>query len=294
MEKVCTVLIHQKDDITEPCNFRPITLEIVPLKIFTSCLRDSLFAFVKANGFIEHKIKKGVLPKLSGTFEHTAQMTNVINNARIKQKSFVMTLLDLKNAFGDVHHNLISEVLKYHHIPDEIQLLIHSLYSNFQASIVTESFQTPFITVGRGVLQGDYLSTLTFNLCFSTFIRCISDKKFNQFGFTLGSLSPIHWFQLADDAAVITALENENQILLNQFMRWCNWENSIIGVDKCSTFGVKKASTSPVQYLPKLILNNDFNPTVEIGKSLNTLVVISTSLWIIKIIFQKSWILSLI
>ena len=41
----------------------------------------------------------------------------------------------------------------------------------------------------------------------------------------------------------------------------------IIRVDKCSTFGIKKASTSSVQYLPKLILNHDFIPTAEIGKS---------------------------
>ena len=41
----------------------------------------------------------------------------------------------------------------------------------------------------------------------------------------------------------------------------------IIRVDKCSTFGIKKASTSSVQYLPKLILNHDLIPTVEIGKS---------------------------
>ena len=41
----------------------------------------------------------------------------------------------------------------------------------------------------------------------------------------------------------------------------------IIRVDKCSTFGIKKASTSFVQYLPKLVLNHDLIPTVEIGKS---------------------------
>ena len=122
--------------------------------------------------------------------------------------------------------------------------------------------------MGRGVLQGDCLSPLTFNLCFNTFIRYISDKKFNQFGFTIGSLSPVHWFQFADDAAVITGLENENQILLNHFARWCTWANMIIRVDKCSTFGgIKKASTSYVQYLPQLILNHDLIPTVEIGKS---------------------------
>ena len=45
----------------------------------------------------------------------------------------------------------------------------------------------------------------------------------------------------------------------------------IIRVDKCSTFGIKKASTSSVQYLPKLILNHDTIPTVEIGISFKCL-----------------------
>ena len=216
---------------------------------------DSMFAFLKANGYIEHQIQKGFLPKLTGTFEHTAQMASVINAARIKQKSLVITLLDLKNAFGEVHHNLIPEVLKYHHIPTQIQLLIGSLYSEFQTSVITDSFKTPFITIGRGVLQGDCLSPLTFNLCFNTFIHYISDSKFTQFGFSISSLRPIHWFQFADDAAVITGLENENQLLLNHFTRWCTWANMVIRVDKCSTFGIKKSSTSSTQYLPKLLIN---------------------------------------
>ena len=266
-KKACTILIHKKDDLSDPANFRPITLETVPLKIFTSCMRDSMYTFLQRNGYIEHNIQKGFLPKLSGTFEHTAQLANVINTARTKQRSLVVTLLDLKNAFGEVHHNLIPEILRYHHIPDHIQQLIISLYSTFQTSVITNSFQTPFITVGRGVLQGDCLSPLTFNLCFNTFIQYISDQKFKQFGFTINSLYPVHWFQFADDAAVITGLENENQILLNHFTRWCAWADMKIRVDKCSTFGIKKSSTSSTQYLPNLIINHEVVPTIDIGKS---------------------------
>ena len=191
-----------------------------------------MFAFLKVNGFSEYKIQKGFLPQLTGTFEHTAQMVSVINTARIKQRSLVIRLLDLKNAFGEVRHNLMPSVLKYHHIPDHIQMLIRSPYSNFQTSIITDSFQTPFIKVGHGVLQGDCLSPLTFTLCFNTFICYLSDEKFKQFGFSTSSILPIHWFQFADDAAVITGLENENKILLNHFTRWCTWANMIISVDK--------------------------------------------------------------
>ena len=155
-KKACSILIHKKGDTSDPANFRPITLESVPLKIFTSCLRDSIYTFLQANGFIEHRIQKGFLPKLSGTFEHTAQIS---------------------------------------------------------------------------------------------------------------SLNPIHWFQFADDAAVITGLENENQFLLNHFTRWCTWADMIIRVDKCSTFGIRKASSSSTQYLPKLTINHETVPTVDIGES---------------------------
>ena len=90
-------------------------------------------------------------------------MAHIINTARIKQRSVIITLLDLKNAFGELHHNLIYEVLQYHHLPREISDLIQSLYTNFQTSIITEQFSTPFIAIGRGVLQGDCLSPLLFN-----------------------------------------------------------------------------------------------------------------------------------
>ena len=40
-----------------------------------------------------------------------------------------------------------------------------------------------------------------------------------------------------------------------------------IRVDKCSTFGIKKSSTSSTQYLPNLIINHEVVPTIDIGKS---------------------------
>ena len=42
---------------------------------------------------------------VSGVLEHTSMMAYLINKARLKQRSVIITLLDLKNAFGEVHHN---------------------------------------------------------------------------------------------------------------------------------------------------------------------------------------------
>ena len=81
----------------------------MPLKVLTSCLRNAIFNFLAAD--VEQGIQKGFTPGLPGTFEHTAQMADIINKARAKQRSLVITLLDLKNAFDEVHHNLIQTAL---------------------------------------------------------------------------------------------------------------------------------------------------------------------------------------
>ena len=88
--------------------------------------------------------------------------------------------------------------------------------------------------------------------------------KFNKSGIPC---NPIHWFQFADDAAVISSQEKENQILLNRFSVWCQWANMIIRVDKSSTFGIRKQSSRSVQYNSKLFVNHLLVPRIEIGES---------------------------
>ena len=132
--------------------------------MLTPCLRSSIFKFLADNKYIEQSIQKGYSPKLSGNLEHTAQMANIVKKARIKQRSLVITLSDLKNAFGEVHHNLLDEGLNDHHVSDHIKALVQSLYTDFNTSIIASEFNTPFIRVGRGVLQGDCLSPLLFNI----------------------------------------------------------------------------------------------------------------------------------
>ena len=194
-----TVLVHKKGNHDDPANFRPITLQSVPLKIFTSSLRDTIFSLLKQNRFVEQRIQKGFTHGVSGVLEHTSMMGHVINKARLKQPYVVIALLDLKNAFGEVHHNLINCVLSYHHIPQTVQLLIANLYTGFHSSIISDCFATPAIPFQSGVFQGDCLNTLLFNLCFNTFIQFIKQEKYTDLGFSSHDASdrlfhPIHWF----------------------------------------------------------------------------------------------------
>ena len=106
---------------------------------------------------------------------------------------------------------------------------------------------------------------------FNRFIQHIEDH-YNQCGFHINnnyvsSLRPVHWLQFADDAAVATGQESENQVLLNRFSIWCNWAEMIIRVDKCNTFGIRKSLTKYIQFQPKLLIKSAPVPQVKASES---------------------------
>ena len=265
--KAISILIYKKGETDDPGNFRPITLEPVLLKVFTSFLRNRMFEFMVKNNYAESCIQKGFIPGISGTFEHIASMSHIINQAKLKQRSVTITLIDLRNAFGEVDHNLIKHVMKYHHIPDDVCEHVVRLYSRFYTAVTTERYTTDFIRIEKGVLQGDCLSPLIFNILMNTFIQYIKGEEFSQFGYRWQKyILPKHWLQFADDAAAVTGLESENQILLNAFNRWCTWSGMPIRVDKCHSFGIRKVGASAQQVKPKLFLCNQLIRPQEINE----------------------------
>ena len=251
-----TILIHKKGPASDPSNFRPITLEPVLSKVLTSLIRNRIFTFVLDNKYIESNIQKGFWTGVSGTIEHTELLTHIINHAKRKQKQLVVTLFDLKNAFGEVHHNLIRKVLEFHHVPRPVADLIISQYTDYFISIFTKDYITHPIRVQRGVLQGDCLSPLIFNLCVNTLVESIIEVKCLGYVFAEG-LSPRLWFQFVDDTAIVSALEEDNQYLCNAFSKWATWADLKIRVDKCHTFGIRKSATSSVQYNPMILVTGE-------------------------------------
>ena len=118
------------------------------------------------------------------------------------------------------------------------------IYSGFKASVTTTSYSSPFIPIGRGGLQVHWLSPLLFNMIFNTCITSVKSKEFEQLGYRyFQNLSPRYWYQFADDAAIATGQQYENQVVLNAFTRWIKQANMIIRADKCKTFGIQKVNT---------------------------------------------------
>ena len=201
---------------------------------------------------------------MSGTIEHTELLTHIINHARNNQRHLVVILLDLKNAFGEVDHHLLKTVLDYHRVLNDVINLVQNLYDNYTISIGTKTFTTNPIRVEKGVLQGDCLSLPLFNMCINTLIKCIEDERVRSIGYCYCDyLQPRHWFQFADDTAMVITSEEDNQALLNVFTKWYHWSGIHIRVDKCSTFGIKHNGKKATQFKPFLKVNNQTIPAVS-------------------------------
>ena len=99
-------------------------------------------------------------------------------------------------------------------------------------------------------------------------IKSIENEKFGCLGYVSDKiLSPCHWFQFADNTAIITALEGDNQLLCSVLTKWTSWANPIIRADKCHTFGMKKSATGSIQYLPYVIVQRERTSPVELNES---------------------------
>lgn len=188
--------------------------------------------------------------KVSGCTKHTKTLSYVINHARKNQRNLVITLLDLKNAFGEVDHELD---------------IYASTYAVFFISFATDEYLTPPITVKKGVLQGDSLSLLFFHLVIT--LTLLSKRK-NCIGYIYdGYIQLKHWLQFEDDTSIVTALETNNQYLVNAFTKWSSWAGLFIRVDICSTFGIKKVVTDSAQDESYLKIANERILSIEMNNS---------------------------
>ena len=223
---------------------------------------------MSSKNYSESTIQKGIWSDISGTIEHTETLTYLLRHAKLKQRNLVVTLIDLKNAFGKVHHQFLRKTFSFYNIPDSMIDLVMRPYDEFYLSINSKSFSANPIKVDRGLIQGDCLCPLLFNLCVNTLVNTVKNEKLNCFGYVYDfSFKPCNWFQFADDTAIVTSVEEDNQVLINGFIKWCPWVDLSVRIDKFHVIGMKKIGTKSCQYCSYLSINRERTPPIKIDDS---------------------------
>jgi len=267
-------LLYKKGDPEDPQNFRPIALQPALGKILSACIRHKIWSFLFSNKLVDTKMQKGFWPGIAGVTEHIQTLNYILKNQKKNNRDIFVVLLDLKNAFGEVHHSLIRFALEQHHIPSETINLIMSQYTNFSVNFVNykAKIQTKPIQIRRGVLQGDPLSPLLFNIVFDTLMSTLKKPEMKSTGILWGDgITRSFWTQFADDAAVICDSAKQTQSLINLFQRWTTWADLKIRPDKCFCYGATKRNGRYQQIQPTFSVNGIKIPPIEIGQSMTYL-----------------------
>ena len=98
-----TTLIHKNGSTKEPANFRPITLQPIMSKILGACIRGKLWKYLDSNQMIDKYIQNGFWPGVAALLS----MWHILKKQKRYSRDIYVVLLDLKNAFGEVHQSLL-------------------------------------------------------------------------------------------------------------------------------------------------------------------------------------------
>ena len=190
-----------KLDPSLPSNFRPIALTSCVGKLYTAILKTRWTQFMIANGYLNTAVQKAFVDGDSGCTEHHIKLLSLIQEARQKHKSLAVCWLDLANAFGSVHHQLIRFSLEHYHAPANMVAAVSDVYRGLVGIVCTKEWSTKPLPMEVGVFQGDPLSVIIFNTVMNTLVDTIT-QSYHHLGYSLSSANQsCNLLQFADDTS---------------------------------------------------------------------------------------------
>nr|AYE92701.1 endonuclease-reverse transcriptase [Penaeus japonicus] len=201
--------IPKKGDILKCENHRTIALISHSSKVMLKIIQRRLADFFNEQMPREQAgFRKG-----RGTRDHIANLRWIIESMREKQRNLVMCFIDYSKAFDCVDHDLLWLYLREMGAPLHIIQLLKSLYKDQEACVRTDSGETPWFEIGKGVRQGCILSPTLFNLYSEMIMRKALEDT--EEGAKIGGLV-VSNLRYADDTTLLAESEADLEKMLKR------------------------------------------------------------------------------
>ena len=159
-------------------------------------------------------MQKAFINRINGTTEHNQVLLELIRHAKANRKTLHMTFFDLEDAFGSVHHSLISKGLERFMFAAEVISYISGLYRAISGNVVRKNWSSEPFHFKKGVFQGDPLSPIIFLIAFNPILEKLN--TYSDKGYTLNPGKNIICTPFADDFNLCTTNRRTHQKLLNE------------------------------------------------------------------------------
>jgi hypothetical protein len=176
-KNLCEIImtpLYKKSDPALPTNYRPLSLANTLLKLFTQLISNRLL-----NWSTKHKIisdYQAAYKRNSGCRDHVFLLTSIIQyNFHINRKVYGL-FVDMSKAFDTVNHNRLWFKLNKLGVSSKIIKILKSIYSKANAKIRTKYDISETFSIDRGVLQGETVSPVLWNMYLEDLVKALDDS----------------------------------------------------------------------------------------------------------------------
>ena len=169
-------LIPKEDGAQQIDKYRTISFLNCEGKVFFKYLSGGLTQYAVANKYIDQAIQKAGIPGVSGCLENTALISQLILEAKEKQKNLVSVWLDIAKAFLSMPHQLVMETLRRIKVPEEIQQMVESYYQGVYIRFSTGQFVTEWQRLEKGIVTGCTISVILFALSMTWLVKSVEKE----------------------------------------------------------------------------------------------------------------------
>ena len=255
LNKALVVNIPKKGDLTDPNNYRGISLMECVLKVVcTLAIRR-----------VEHAVEEaGILVREQAGFRqrsecaaHVVTLWEVCRRRTLSGVPTYVAFLDLRKAYDSVPHEALFAKLEHLGVRGRMLRFIRAVYANSTFSVLLPTGLSPEVSFLRGSRQGCPMSPVLFNL----FINDLFDGCRSGGVPVDGVVGRIPGLLYADDAALCATSIQETRKMLKSVGAWAKrWEMSF-GISKCGVF-VVNGDMMALRHA-NLKLNGEMVPVVE-------------------------------
>ena len=166
------ILLPKKGNLSDPANWRPISLVNADSKIFMKIMANRTS---KACKKIIGSYQSGFISGRHIT-DSALNITTAMTWPRQSSSFGWFVFLDQKKAFDRVDHKYLERTLHAFNFPQTYINIVKAIYGHQSSYIVDDGrISTPF-NIRRGVRQGDPLSPLLYIISFEPLLRLLNRK----------------------------------------------------------------------------------------------------------------------
>ncbi|CAL7932937.1 unnamed protein product [Xylocopa violacea] len=160
-----TTLLPKTGDLTDPKNWRPITISSKILRLLNKIVVTRL-----ENGIQLCYAQRG-FTRTDGVIANSTILQTLIKTCRSKSKPFTILSIDLAKAFDSVNITSIIDALTRKGVDQHTIEYIENSYKDVTTILECHGCRSEPISINRGVKQGDPMSGFLFNLVIDDLLR---------------------------------------------------------------------------------------------------------------------------